>query len=66
MRQRRQSASYAAHFNTTTPLLNVAVRSDAHFWQPAWEASALASASVPTTSAPTPTAAVASSCPHTQ
>eukprot|EP00965_Chrysotila_dentata_P110439 3648956-Pleurochrysis_carterae.AAC.1 len=42
--ERWQAASYAAHFDTTTPL-NVAVGSDAHFSQLARAASALDSAS---------------------
>eukprot|EP00965_Chrysotila_dentata_P057273 1899599-Pleurochrysis_carterae.AAC.1 len=59
--ERWQSASYAAHFDTTTPL-NVAVGSDAHFTQLACAASALSSASTAAAPAPTP-AAAASSCP---
>eukprot|EP00965_Chrysotila_dentata_P156142 5158333-Pleurochrysis_carterae.AAC.1 len=49
--ERWQSASYATHFNTTTPL-NVAVGSDAHFSQLVRAASALASAFTPAPSAP--------------
>eukprot|EP00965_Chrysotila_dentata_P192589 6175265-Pleurochrysis_carterae.AAC.1 len=58
----RQSASYAAHFDTTTPL-NVAVGCDAHFSQLARAASALDSASTPITSAAAPVAVTASLCP---
>eukprot|EP00965_Chrysotila_dentata_P163647 5403706-Pleurochrysis_carterae.AAC.1 len=60
--ERCQSASYAAHFDTTTPL-NVALGSDAHFHQLACAASALASASTPLTSAPTTPTVAASLCP---
>eukprot|EP00965_Chrysotila_dentata_P134454 4446712-Pleurochrysis_carterae.AAC.1 len=56
-----QSASYAAPFDTTTPL-NVAVGPDAHFCQLACAASALCSASTAAAPAPTPASAV-SSCP---
>eukprot|EP00965_Chrysotila_dentata_P236626 6201424-Pleurochrysis_carterae.AAC.1 len=60
--ERWQSASYAAQFDTTTPL-NVAVGSGAHFRQLARAASAFDSASTPTTSAAVAAAATASSCP---
>eukprot|EP00965_Chrysotila_dentata_P163622 5402733-Pleurochrysis_carterae.AAC.2 len=60
--ERWQSASYAAHFDTTTPL-NVAVSSDALFSQLARAASALDSASTSAPSVAAPVAMSASSCP---
>eukprot|EP00965_Chrysotila_dentata_P213417 6187613-Pleurochrysis_carterae.AAC.3 len=62
--ERWQSASYAAHFDTTTPV-NDAVWSDAHFHPLACAASAFGSASAPATSGPTLTAAVSSHPPPT-
>eukprot|EP00965_Chrysotila_dentata_P121065 4004077-Pleurochrysis_carterae.AAC.1 len=60
--ERWQSASYAAHFDITTPL-NVAVGSDAHLSQLARAAPAFDFASTPTTSAAAPAAVTVSSCP---